>query len=136
MLISNGIFTLYISVLSTIYRGKKNDARLSEAILVWYNFIGIIDRSYLLQHDSIVLKAFNPLYIVSGFNNNLKKAGISLGGVVLCKTGPLLCVNFRKQLLDYYANNKNHSDGEENLLKCLADLFFQINSSMKKTGQV
>ncbi|XP_078159213.1 potassium transporter 21-like [Carex rostrata] len=95
MVISNGIFTPYISVLSTIYGGKKNDPRLSEdeiamismtilmvlfsiqrfgtdkfgytfvpAILVWYNFIGIIDRSYLLQHDYIVLKAFIPLYIL------------------------------------------------------------------------
>ncbi|KAF3338331.1 ubiquitin carboxyl-terminal hydrolase 4 [Carex littledalei] len=46
------------------------------------------------------------------------------------------CVPFREKLLDHYANNKNHSDGEENLLSCLADLFYQINSSKKKTGVI
>lgn len=36
------------------------------------------------------------------------------------------CVPFREQLLEYYANNKSASDGEENMLTCLADLFSQV----------
>nr|CAD1820339.1 unnamed protein product [Ananas comosus var. bracteatus] len=57
------------------------------AILVWYVFIGTIGLSNLVRHDSSVLKAFNPLYIVSYFRHNAKEAWISLGGVVLCMTG-------------------------------------------------
>ncbi|XP_020106458.1 potassium transporter 5-like [Ananas comosus] len=57
------------------------------AILVWYVFIGAIGLSNLVRHDSSVLKAFNPLYIVSYFRHNAKEAWISLGGVVLCMTG-------------------------------------------------
>lgn len=56
-------------------------------ILVWYIFIGTVGISNLIRHDSSVLKAFNPLYIVSYFKSDLKEAWISLGGVVLCMTG-------------------------------------------------
>ncbi|XP_057501438.1 ubiquitin carboxyl-terminal hydrolase 4-like [Actinidia eriantha] len=44
------------------------------------------------------------------------------------------CVPFREQLLEYYANTKNLTDTEENLLTCLADLFTQISLQKKKTG--
>ncbi|KAJ4818897.1 Potassium transporter [Rhynchospora pubera] len=57
------------------------------AILVWYIFIGSVGIYNLIRHDSTVLKAFNPIYIVSYFRSDLKKAWISLGGVVLCMTG-------------------------------------------------
>uniref|UniRef100_A0A453IYV5 ubiquitinyl hydrolase 1 n=1 Tax=Aegilops tauschii subsp. strangulata TaxID=200361 RepID=A0A453IYV5_AEGTS len=46
------------------------------------------------------------------------------------------CVPFREQLLEYYANNKSASDGEENMLTCLADLFSQISNQKKKTGVI
>jgi amino acid transporter len=57
------------------------------AILVWYICIGTVGIFNLIQHDPTVLKAFNPIYIVSYFRSDLKEAWISLGGVVLCMTG-------------------------------------------------
>ncbi|KAJ3671934.1 hypothetical protein LUZ60_008013 [Juncus effusus] len=57
------------------------------AILVWYMFIAIVGISNLICHDSTVLKAFNPIYIISYFKHDPKEAWISLGGVVLCMTG-------------------------------------------------
>ena len=36
------------------------------------------------------------------------------------------CVPFREKLLEYYEKNKNHTNPEENLLTCLADLFAQV----------
>ncbi|KAJ0971903.1 hypothetical protein J5N97_019862 [Dioscorea zingiberensis] len=57
------------------------------AILVWYTFIGVIGVFNLIRHDSNVLKAFNPMYIVYYFQSDPKEAWISLGGVVLCMTG-------------------------------------------------
>ncbi|KAJ4751981.1 Potassium transporter [Rhynchospora pubera] len=63
------------------------------AILVWYIFIGSVGIYNLIRHDSTVLKAFNPIYIVSYFRSDLKKAWISLGGVVLCMTGMLFSLH-------------------------------------------
>ena len=56
-------------------------------ILIWYLFIGTIGIFNFIQHDSTVLKAFNPIYIISYFRRDPKEAWISLGGVVLCMTG-------------------------------------------------
>ncbi|CAA2969514.1 ubiquitin carboxyl-terminal hydrolase 3-like [Olea europaea var. sylvestris] len=46
------------------------------------------------------------------------------------------CVPFREELLEYYSSNKNPSEGDENLLTCLAELFSQISSQKKKTGVI
>ncbi|KAJ8433929.1 hypothetical protein Cgig2_001858 [Carnegiea gigantea] len=46
------------------------------------------------------------------------------------------CVPFREKLLEYYEKNKNHTNPEESLLTCLADLFAQISMHKKKTGVI
>ncbi|XP_008775247.2 potassium transporter 5-like [Phoenix dactylifera] len=56
-------------------------------IVTWYLFIGTIGIFNFMRHDSTVLKAFNPIYIISYFRRDPKEAWISLGGVVLCMTG-------------------------------------------------
>ncbi|KAG0459836.1 hypothetical protein HPP92_022964 [Vanilla planifolia] len=56
-------------------------------ILVWFLLIGTIGVFNIFRHDGSVVKAFNPIYIVSYFKRDPKAAWISLGGVVLCMTG-------------------------------------------------
>ncbi|KAF0925450.1 hypothetical protein E2562_016668 [Oryza meyeriana var. granulata] len=56
-------------------------------ILTWFIFIAGIGVYNLFKHDTGVLKAFNPKYIVDYFERNGKQGWISLGGVILCITG-------------------------------------------------
>ncbi|KAK3418146.1 hypothetical protein EUGRSUZ_H04105 [Eucalyptus grandis] len=54
---------------------------------IWFLGIGLIGIYNIAKHDSGVIKAVNPLYIVHYFMRNKKEAWISLGGVILCLTG-------------------------------------------------
>ncbi|KAL5222499.1 hypothetical protein ABZP36_027212 [Zizania latifolia] len=56
-------------------------------ILAWFILIAGIGVYNLFKHDTGVLKAFNPKYIVDYFKRNGKQGWISLGGVILCITG-------------------------------------------------
>eukprot|EP01018_Ginkgo_biloba_P006316 Gb_07513 [translate_table: standard] len=56
------------------------------AILIWLLFIGLIGIYNFIQHDSSVIRAFNPKYIYDYFRRNAKQGWISLGGIVLCTT--------------------------------------------------
>ncbi|XP_020248854.1 potassium transporter 5-like [Asparagus officinalis] len=56
-------------------------------ILLWFSLIGGIGLYNLFKHDVMVLRAFNPMYIIDYFKRNGKEGWISLGGVVLCITG-------------------------------------------------
>jgi KUP system potassium uptake protein len=56
-------------------------------ISVWFLLITAIGVYNLAVHDTTVLKAFNPMYIVYYFRRNGKEAWVSLGGAVLCITG-------------------------------------------------
>ncbi|KAF8762467.1 hypothetical protein HU200_009433 [Digitaria exilis] len=56
-------------------------------ILIWFILIAGIGVYNLIKHDTSVLKAFNPKYIVDYFSRNRKQGWISLGGVILCITG-------------------------------------------------
>ncbi|PPS05044.1 hypothetical protein GOBAR_AA15624 [Gossypium barbadense] len=56
-------------------------------LCVWFVLIGVIGFYNIIKHDTTVLKAINPMYIVEYFIRNKKDAWISLGGVVLCTTG-------------------------------------------------
>ncbi|KAL5226472.1 hypothetical protein ABZP36_014737 [Zizania latifolia] len=56
-------------------------------ILTWFILIAGIGVYNLFKHDTGVLKAFNPKYIVDYFKRNGKHGWISLGGVILCITG-------------------------------------------------
>ncbi|XP_030463094.2 potassium transporter 20-like [Syzygium oleosum] len=54
---------------------------------IWFLSIALIGIYNFAKHDSGVIKAVNPLYIVHYFRRNKKEAWISLGGVILCLTG-------------------------------------------------
>ncbi|CAN6468794.1 unnamed protein product [Victoria cruziana] len=56
-------------------------------IFIWFTFIGLIGIYNFFKYDPIVIKAFNPAYIIHYFQRNKKDAWVSLGGVVLCITG-------------------------------------------------
>ncbi|XP_061989622.1 potassium transporter 5-like [Rosa rugosa] len=56
-------------------------------ILLWFLFLTGIGLYNLITYDITVLKAFNPMYIVTYFQRNGKAAWVSLGGAVLCITG-------------------------------------------------
>ncbi|KAE8699621.1 wee1-like protein kinase-like [Hibiscus syriacus] len=58
-------------------------------LYVWFILIGGIGFYNIVKHDTTVLKAINPMYIVDYFIRNKKEAWVSLGGVVLCTTGSL-----------------------------------------------
>ncbi|KAE8801250.1 Potassium transporter 5 [Hordeum vulgare] len=56
-------------------------------IFIWFILIAGIGIYNLITHDTGILKAFNPKYIVEYFQRNGKDGWISLGGVILCITG-------------------------------------------------
>ncbi|RZR70501.1 hypothetical protein BHM03_00000318 [Ensete ventricosum] len=84
-LVSVAVLVLLFSVQR--FGTDKVGYTFAPAILIWCLFIGIIGISNLIRHDSTVVKAFNPIYIISYLKRNPKEAWISLGGVVLCITG-------------------------------------------------
>ena len=56
-------------------------------ILTWFILIAGIGIYNVIKHDTGILKAFKPKYIIDYFQRNGKEGWISLGGVVLCITG-------------------------------------------------
>ncbi|KAK4478600.1 hypothetical protein RD792_014088 [Penstemon davidsonii] len=56
-------------------------------LMIWFILIGGIGIFNLIKHDTSVLKALNPMYILDFFKRNKFKAWTSLGGVILCTTG-------------------------------------------------
>ncbi|KAK9923238.1 hypothetical protein M0R45_031668 [Rubus argutus] len=58
-------------------------------LCIWFLFIGGIGMYNFIRFDPTVIKAINPQYLVDYFIRNKKEGWISLGGVILCITGPL-----------------------------------------------
>ncbi|KAH9305100.1 hypothetical protein KI387_009504, partial [Taxus chinensis] len=85
VMISVAILILLFSVQSL--GTDKVGYMFAPAILIWYTFIGLIGMYNLAKHDTAVLTAFNPIYIIHYFSRDSKRAWISLGGIVLCITG-------------------------------------------------
>lgn len=85
MMISVGILVVLFSIQR--FGTDKVGYTFAPAILLWYLFVGSIGIFNFINHDSSVIKAFNPAYIFRYFSGNPKEAWISLGGVVLCMTG-------------------------------------------------
>ncbi|OIT36236.1 potassium transporter 19 [Nicotiana attenuata] len=56
-------------------------------ICVWFSLIAGIGIYNFVKHDTSVVKAINPEYIIDFFKRYKKDAWISLGGVVLSITG-------------------------------------------------
>lgn len=81
------VFILVILFSIQRFGTDKVGYSFAPAILLWFMFIGSIGIFNIFRHDSTVLKAFNPIYIISYFKRDPKAAWISLGGVVLCMTG-------------------------------------------------
>ncbi|KAH0468022.1 hypothetical protein IEQ34_003055 [Dendrobium chrysotoxum] len=81
------IFILVILFSIQRFGTDKVSYTFALSILLWFMLIGSIGIFNIFRHDSTVLKAFNPIYIISYFKRDPKAAWISLGGVVLCMTG-------------------------------------------------
>ncbi|KAJ4953743.1 hypothetical protein NE237_030575 [Protea cynaroides] len=56
-------------------------------LIIWFLFISVIGFYNFIRYDPSVIKAINPMYIVTYFQRNKKNAWISLGDIVLCLTG-------------------------------------------------
>jgi len=57
------------------------------AVLLWFLCIGSIGAYNICKHDTVVLKAFSPVYIVRYFRIGKKHSWDSLGGIMLSITG-------------------------------------------------
>lgn len=57
------------------------------AVLLWFLCIGSIGAYNICKHDTVVLKAFSPVYIVKYFRVGRKRSWASLGGIMLSITG-------------------------------------------------
>lgn len=57
------------------------------AVLLWFLCIGSIGAYNICKHDTVVLKAFSPFYIVKYFRVGRKRSWASLGGIMLSITG-------------------------------------------------
>jgi KUP system potassium uptake protein len=57
------------------------------AVLLWFLCIGSIGAYNICKHDTVVLKAFSPVYIVRYFRIGKKHSWASLGGIMLSITG-------------------------------------------------
>ncbi|KAF8017246.1 hypothetical protein BT93_H2438 [Corymbia citriodora subsp. variegata] len=66
---------------------RKVGYSFAPILSVWFFSIALIGIYNFVKHDSGVIKAINPLYIVRHFMRNKMEAWISLGGIFLCLTG-------------------------------------------------
>ncbi|XP_020522976.1 potassium transporter 5 isoform X2 [Amborella trichopoda] len=76
------------------YGTDKVGYAFAPIVLIWFSFIGITGIYNLFKYDVGVLHAFNPQYIVKYFKRTGKQGWISLGGVLLCITGPIYWPTF------------------------------------------
>jgi len=84
-----GISVVILIILFSVQRfgTDKVGSAFAPAILLWFLFILFIGIYNLAKHDTNVLRAFYPKYIIDYFTRNKKRGWISLGGIVLCITG-------------------------------------------------
>lgn len=84
-----GISVAILIILFSVQRfgTDRVGTAFAPAILVWFTFILLIGIYNLAKHDTGVLRAFYPKYIIDYFSRNQKRAWVSLGGIVLCITG-------------------------------------------------
>ncbi|TYJ09241.1 hypothetical protein E1A91_A11G127800v1 [Gossypium mustelinum] len=107
MVIGDSILTPSISVLSAVgdmiagisivilvflfmiqrFGTSKVGYTFAPILSLWFILIGGFGFYNIIKHDTTVLKAINPIYIIEYFIRNKKDAWVSLGGVVLCTTG-------------------------------------------------
>ncbi|RLN23470.1 hypothetical protein C2845_PM07G33680 [Panicum miliaceum] len=80
------IAILIVLFLAQCFGTDKVGYTFAPIILTWFVLIAGIGVYNLIKHDTSVLKAFNPKYVVDYFKRNGKQGWISLGGVILCIT--------------------------------------------------
>lgn len=87
------ISVAYLIILFSVqkYGTSKVGLVIGPALFLWFCSLGGIGIYNLVNHDSSVVKAFNPVHIYYYFKRNTYKAWYSLGGCVLCATGKCLC---------------------------------------------
>lgn len=56
-------------------------------VLLWFLLIGGIGIFNIWKYDTVVLKAFSPMYIYRYFKRGGKDSWLSLGGIMLSITG-------------------------------------------------
>lgn len=83
--ISVGILILLFSVQR--FGTDKVGYSFAPIVSVWFLMNAVIGLYNFIKYDPSVIKAVNPLHIISYFTRNGKDAWVSLGGVVLCVTG-------------------------------------------------
>jgi KUP system potassium uptake protein len=84
-----GVSVAILIVLFSVQRFGTDKVGFSFApiIFLWFLFISGIGLHNLFKYDLGVLRAFNPVYIITYLKRNGKQGWISLGGVFLCITG-------------------------------------------------
>ncbi|PWA77278.1 K+ uptake permease 7 [Artemisia annua] len=83
------ISVAYLIILFSVqkYGTSKVGLVIGPALFLWFCSLGGIGIYNLVNHDSSVVKAFNPVHIYYYFKRNTYKAWYSLGGCLLCATG-------------------------------------------------
>lgn len=66
---------------------SKVGLAVGPALFIWFCSLGVIGVYNLINYETRVLKAFNPVYMYYYFTRNSVQAWISLGGCLLCATG-------------------------------------------------
>ncbi|KAM0880388.1 hypothetical protein ACQ4PT_033605 [Festuca glaucescens] len=66
---------------------SKVSFAFSPIVLLWFVFVALIGLYNIIKYYPSVLKAWNPIYIITFFSRNKKAAWEELGAVVLCITG-------------------------------------------------
>lgn len=89
------------------YGTSKVGLFVGPALFIWFCSLGGIGIYNLINYDSRVWRAFNPVHIYYYFKRNPTKAWYSLGGCLLCATGKLLTMDVFDSW--HWAFNWNHT---------------------------
>lgn len=83
------ISVAFLIILFSVQKFGTSKAGLvvGPALFIWFCSLGGIGIYNLVQYDSSVLRAFNPVHIYYFFKRNSINAWYSLGGCLLCATG-------------------------------------------------
>ncbi|XP_062019552.1 potassium transporter 7-like [Rosa rugosa] len=85
MMISVAFLIILFSVQK--FGTSKVGLAVGPALFIWFCSLGGIGIYNIVQYDSSVLRAFNPVHIYYFFERNSTKAWYALGGCLLCATG-------------------------------------------------
>ncbi|XP_077212741.1 K+ uptake permease 7 [Tasmannia lanceolata] len=83
------ISVIFLVILFSVQRfgTSKVGLAVGPALFIWFCSLGGLGIYNLINHDTSVLRAFNPVHIYYYFKRNSTQAWLSLGGCLLCATG-------------------------------------------------